>query len=541
MRLTAGRWFCFATLGSLLLGLLIGCSAQKNEKQTVLRLANDAEPKSLDPQQVTGLTEYNILQALFEGLVRLDTKTLEPKPGVAQSWEISEDRTRYTFHLDPKARWSDGSPLTAKDFVQSWERILNPQFAAQYAFLLHCIKNAEAYNKGEIEDFSKVGVHAPSPHVLRIQLENPTPYFLSLQVHFAFYPVPMHVIEKYGDRYSPTNPWIRAGKHVSNGPYKLEEWKLGHIVKCSRNPQYPRTDHVNIPSLEFYPISDQRTEYRAFRAGQIHATNNVPSDQIQNLIQRDDPALRLDPDLGIYYYLVNVNKPPLDDPRVRKALSMAIERKQIAQAIRRRDEKPATGAVPHAVSNYKGQDIIEENTKKARQLLADAGFPDGENFPKLTLLYNTSDQHRQIAVAVQAMWRRKLGVDIKLVNKTWKSYLAARSKGNYMVARAGWIADYNDPMTFLEIWIGDSPINHSNWKNSQFDQLLAKASRTRDLEERTKWLQRAERILVNEAPIMPVFFYKNAYLVSPRVKNWHGNVMSLRNYAKLELTTKKSQ
>ncbi len=503
----------------------------------MLRIAVEADPKSLDPQIVSGLVESNILQSLFEGLVNLDPVTLEPIPGVAERWDISPDRRTYTFYLDKNARWSDGVAITSADFVNSWERILNPLFAAEYAFLLYPIKNAKGYNLGSLKDFSQVGIRIKDTHTLEVELDNPTPYFLTLQVNFAYYPVPKHVIEKHGNLYEQNSRWTRTGNLVSNGAYKLNEWKLGQYVSVKRNTHFRDNAHTSLETIRFYPIKNQETEERAFRAGQIHITANVPFTSIAERISKKDPTLKIDPDLGVYYFMLNVAKPPLNDPRVRQALSLALNRKQIADAIRQRGELPAGSLISADVANYANLSapLINEDINTARKLLAEAGYPEGKGFPAVELLYNTSDQHKQIAVSVQAMWKRHLNIDTLLLNQTWKVYLESRNQKNYQIARAGWFADYNDPMTFLEIWKSDSGMNQSHWKSIPFDQLLDKAAKEPDVAIRAQLLRSAETILINETPLIPVFFYRRAYLISPNVTGWSSNVMNVRPYQRIQL------
>lgn len=519
-------WVC-ALVGAIVLS---GCSGEAGNPREALRIGVDAEPKALDPHIITGLVEMNILQALFEGLVNLDPLTLEPIPGVAERWERSADGRTYTFFLNPDSRWSNGVPVTAQDFVFSWERILNPRLAAEYASILYYIENARPYNSGKLEDFSQVGVKALDPHTLEVKLEQPIPFFLSMLVHSAYMPVHADTLRAHGDVYAQDTRWTRPGNLVSNGAYQLREWRLGQYVSVEKNPHYHDAEHTRTSWIYFYPIKNQNTETRAFRSGQLHITAGVPYNRIAELIKNDDPSLRIVADLGIYYYLLNTAKPPLNDPRVRRALSLAINREQITQAIRQRGESPAYSLISPDVANYSGAPLLEEDLKRARTLLAEAGFPDGKAFPKLELLYNTSEQHRQIAVAVQDMWKRHLGIDVSLSNQSWKVYLESRREGNYAIARAGWFADYNDPMTFLEIWLSHSGLNHSRWGSERFDALIQEANRTPDKGKRSALLREAETLLLDASPLIPVFFYKRAYLIDPRVRGWEDNVMSIRPY-----------
>lgn len=534
---------CLMSLCLLIVALCSGCKdstlIDDATPEQILLLGNGAEPSSLDPQVTTGVAEAFIHQALFEGLVRADSKTLAARPGVAESWEVSKDGRVWTFHLRKDAKWSNGEPVNAHDFVFSYERILTPQLTAEYASQLFLLEGAQAFYDGESDDFSTVGVKALDDYTLQLTLKNPTSYFLSLLNHPSWYPVPKQTILKYGTMAEPYTKWTRTGNHVSNGPFKLKEHKIGEVVIVERNKHYWNSNTVRLNEIHFHPIKNQSTEEYAFRAGQLHATYVVPSYRVPHYLKNEPELLRLDPDLGTYYYLINTARPPLDDVRVRQALGLVIDKKILAHNIRQRDEPLAHSFTPPGTGNteppYQPPLIFHRDIDKARQLLAEAGYPNGEGFPELELLYNTSEIHKPIAEALQQMWREQLGVDITLTNQEFKVYLETRSAKEFDIARAGWLGDYNDPNTFLAMWTSHSKYNHSGWNDERYDTLIAKAAAEPDPQARNAILAEAEELLMQQMPIIPIFHYNRAFLICPNVRNWHANVLGYRDYTQIYL------
>ncbi len=516
--------------------ILTGCGERvtpveiANEEQILLK-GNGAEVATLDMHLATGVTEYKVLTALFEGLMRPNPKTVAPvEPAVAERYEMSEGGTRYTFYLRENARWSNGDPVTAHDFVFAYQRILSPKLAGEYAYMLYPMVNAEAYNKGEITDFSKVGVKALDDRTLQIDLQSPTPYFLSLLIHYTWWPVHPPTILAHGDIDTRDSKWTRPGNMVSNGPFTLERWSMNDVLVTRKNPLYWDADNVKLNGVNFLPIDNLNTEERAFRAGQIHITESIPLSKIDSYKARNDPALKINPYLGIYYYLLNTSHAPLDKPKVRKALSLALDRQMICDQILRGGQSPAFHFTPPDTAGYTTEFKLTENVAEARKLLAEAGYPNGKGFPTLEILYNTSESHKLIAEAIQQMWRKNLGIDVALINQDWKVYLQSRREGTFDIARAAWIGDFNDPVTFLELMQTDSGNNHSRWGSEKFDALLAKASKTQDQKERYAILQQAEALMLEEQPVIPIYFYMSAYLVNPAVKGWYPNIMDEHPY-----------
>jgi len=484
------------------------------------------------------------LTALLEGLIRPNPETLAPEPAVAESWDIDADGTVYTFQLREDARWSNGDPVTAGDFVFSYRRMLSPRLGAQYASLLYPLKNAAAYNRGEIHDFSQVGVTALDDRTLKITLEEPIPYFLSLLTHYTWFPVHPETIRKFGPIDQRASRWTRPENYVGNGPFTLEEWNVHELIDVERNPQYWDASNVWLRGIRFLPIDNLNTEERAFRAGQVHVTNSVPLQKVATYQQQNPDVLFTAPYLGVYYYAVNTKRPPLDDPRIRRALGLAIDREAITENILRAGQIPAHHFTPPDTAGYTAKARLPEgydaNTAAARRLLAEAGFPNGQGIPEIELLYNTSESHKTIAESIQRMWKEQLGIDAALVNQDWKVYLQSRRRGEFDVVRAAWIGDYVDPSTFLDLLASWSGNNITGWASNEYDRLLAAAAAESDPAKRFALFQQAEAILIEELPVIPIYFYVSAYLLDPSVKGWYPNILDQHPYTAIRLQPKPS-
>jgi len=524
----------------VLVCLMLGCGKSSTSKKSdnpsvhpqILNLGNGAEPEGLDPHVVTGVPEHNVLVALIEGLVGEDPKDLHPVPGVAERWENSEDGLVWTFHLRSNARWSTGDTVTAQDFVLSYKRMLSPKLASQYAYMLHVVKNAKEFNAGKIKDFSRVGFEAVDEHTLKITLAGPTPYFLSLLNHYSWFPVHIPTVKKYGPVDSPNNPWTRPGNFVGNGPFVLDKWEVNDVIVVKKSPTYWDKAKVSLKEINFKPISSAEVEERAFRSGQIHVSNTIPLNKIDVYRKKNPQDLRLDPYLGVYFYRLNVTEPPLDNKKVRQALALAIDRESLVRNVLRGADKPTTFFTPPDTGGYtyNGGPKISFDPDRASRLLAEAGYPQGKGFPKLKLLYNTSEAHQRIAEAIQQMWQNNLKVQIELTNEEWKVYLNTQQKMEYQVSRAGWIGDYNDPNTFLDMWLTGGGNNYTGFTNEKFDQLIASASQESDSQKRFSLFGKAEEILLDEMPIIPIYHYTSKYLASPKVKGWHPTILNHHPY-----------
>ncbi len=523
--------------------VISGCSSktetnvESGTRDKVLHIGNSSEPLTLDPTISTGLYAYHIQLALFEGLVTKNNKTLKIEPAVAKEWSISDDGLVYNFELRKDARWSNGEPVTAHDFVNSYQRILSPKIASQYAYMHFYIKNAEAYFKKKISDFSRVGVTAISDYQLKISLEKPTPYFLELLDHHTYYPVHKETIEKTGDFFDPLNPWTRPENFVSNGPFTLDVWDVNRAIEVKRNEFYWDQDRVHLNKIVFYPIEDKSAEDRAFRSGQIHLTHTPQfSPEKISVYQRENPdVLRLIPVYSTYYYILNTTRKPFDDVRVRRALGLSIDREKIVSSVTKGGEVPAYSIVPLDPEGYSPKKLFDYNVEEAARLLAEAGYPNGEGFPSFELLYNNDEVHRKVAVSIQQMWKKNLNINTTLTNQEWKVYLTSRRTKDFDIARAGWIADFLDPSNFLEIFQSFSGNNHTGWNNRAFDNAVRKSQQTLDQKIRHEQFDIATKLLSDEMPLIPLFYYSEANLVSPDVVGWHDDVMNYQNFKDVDL------
>jgi oligopeptide transport system substrate-binding protein len=494
----------------------------------VLLVGNATEPQEVDPHVVEGVPENHLIIALFEGLVSSDPVTIEPVPAVAEKWEISDDGLVYTFHLRPEAKWSNGDPVTAQDFARSYQRILTPSIASKYAYALSPIVGADDYSQGKLTDFTQTGIKALDAHTLQLTLTHPTPFLIRAMVNYPWYPVPIAAIEKAGGLDRRGSAWTRPENFVGNGPFVLTEWKPNQRIVTIKSPTYWDRDKVKLDEIQFFPVESSEVEEHMFRTGQLHITYEVPLSKIATY-KRDRPAaLRTDPLFGVYFYELNTKAPPLDNPKVRRALALAIDRESIVRDVLHGGEQPAYGLVPPNMAGYTSAYRLSGDIAEAKRLLAEAGFPDGNGFPKLEILYNTLGKHRAVAEAIQQMWRKNLGVDITLLNKEWKVYIDSMHSKQYQIARYGWVADYADPHVFMDLWATNSGNNDSNWGNPEYDRLLSTALTTKTNDERYEIYRKMEQILVDEMPAIPIFFYTQPRLISPKVKGYF--VTPLDNY-----------
>ncbi|HWC58750.1 MAG TPA: peptide ABC transporter substrate-binding protein [Verrucomicrobiae bacterium] len=524
------------SLGALTsLSLLPGCGKRETlvevgDREQVLHIGNGTEPQDLDPDIVTGTQEFHIMMALLEGLVTEDPVDLHPVPGVAERWDISPDGKVYTFHLRNNARWSNGDAFAAQDFVNAYRRILTPSLGAEYSYMHYVVKNAEEFNEGKITDFSQVGYKVIDPLTLEVTLNNPTPYFLSLLLHHSWYPVHLPTVAKWGDPYTRGSKWTRPGRFVGNGAFVLAKWRVNDVIEVRKSPTYWDRERVRLNAIRFYPIESDDTEERAFRAGQLHLTCTLPPSKIDYYRTQHPELLQIHPFLTTYFYRVNVTKAPVNDKRVRQALAMAIDRESIVRDIMKGGEMPAFNLTPPDTAGYTCRAQLHENIAEAKRLLAEAGYPDGKGMPPVEILYNTLESHRTIAEAIQQMWKTKLGVDARLVNQEWKVYLDSQRSLNYQVSRAGWTGDYNDPNSFLDMWLTGGGNNETGWSNAEYDRLIAQAAATVDPQQRLEVFQKAEAILMDEMPIIPIYFYTHICLKRPELKGWYPNILDNHAY-----------
>jgi oligopeptide transport system substrate-binding protein len=527
--------------------LLSACGGGENNvdqgnRDGTLHWGNGTEPQSLDPHIATGVPEDNIITALMEGLVAKDSKTLAPKAGVAEYWTISEDGRVYTFKLRENARWSNGDPHNAHDYVWSWWRALQPALGNLYAYMYFSIDNAKEYYEGTITDFDQVGIKALDDSTLQVTLSNPTPYFLQLLSHYSLYPVHRGTVEKFGTADERGTRWTYEGNHVGNGAFQLSAWKINRRITVQRNPYYWNADHVGLNQIVFYPTENAVSEERMFRAGQLHRTSSVPSDKIPSYLETQNSSMRISPYLGTYFYRINTSVPHLQSKLVRRALALTIDREAITKNILKGGQIPAYAFTPPGTMGYYPESNLRFDPETARQLLAEAGYLNGKDFPTTEILYNTNESHRKIAVAIQQMWKKHLNIDIKLLNQEWKVYLDSESIGNYEISRAGWIGDYVDPNNFLDMFLCNGGNNRTGWCNAEYDYLIGDIAPTAKTHaERLAVFGRAEKLLMDELPVIPIYTYTSISLVNQAVKNYPSNILNKANYSEIYLQAEPQQ
>jgi len=466
-----------------------------------LTICNGDEPQTLDPAIITGQLEGRLALALFEGLTTRNAKG-DIVPGMAESWQISPDGLTYTFHLRSDAKWSNGMPLTAYDFLNSWERTLNPATASQYAYQLYYLVNGEAYGTGKLKDFSQVGVKAPDARTLIVTLTHPTAFFLELTSFQTLCPVYLPGIEKYG------NNWMKPPNLVSNGPYCLKVWRLNDYILLEANPYYWRK--VAFQRIKVLPTSNATTCLNLFSSGKLDLIldkNSVPASLVDKL--REKPYFHANPFGGTAFVRYNVKRKPFDDLRVRKALALAIDKEDIVRKITRAGEPVAETLVPPGNKDYIPPLGPKYNPEEARKLLAEAGYPGGKGFPNVQMLYAKRSTPEQVAIELQALWQQELGItSITLRGQEWKVYLNTQSLIDFDLCLSAWVGDYNDPQTFLDMFVTDGGNNLTGWSNPTYDHLLDQSQAIPDPAQRMKLLQEMETILVDQdMPIVPLYYY----------------------------------
>jgi oligopeptide transport system substrate-binding protein len=475
-------------------------------------IVNGAEPASLDPHYVEGVPEHRIYMALFEGLTVPDPRTNRGIPGVAEKWTFNKTMDVVTFKIRKNAVWSDGVPITADDVVKSWLRKLDPKNAFQYADLVaNSVKGGNDYMSGKAGP-EAVQIRAVDKYTFEATLVGPTPHFPDMVAHYAYAIVPMHVIEKYGQ------DWVKPGKMVCNGPFMLSEWRPQEKVVVVKNPKFYDAKNVKLEKVTFIANDDIMVGYNLYKTGAADWIDTVPSELMDEIKLR--PDFHVAPEYGSYYYILNVTRKPLNDANVRKALSMAVDRKTLVEQVTRGGQIATAGFVPPSAgfTAVKGHPY---NPEEAKKLLAAAGYPNGAGFPKMNILYNTSTNHKLIAEFVQAQWKTVLGIDVGLINQEWSTYLDTRSQAHdFDIARAGWIADYLDPSTFSDMWETGGTQNDGLYSNPKYDAAL-KLARTQTGATRMKTLMAAEDVLINQdAGILPIYWYVTQNMID--LNKWDG-------------------
>jgi oligopeptide transport system substrate-binding protein len=505
-------------------------------RERVLLAGNSTEIETLDPHLAKGVPEHKIISAIFEGLVAPASDDPDADaPGAASEW-THEGFTRWTFKLWPNGRWSDGTPLTAADFVYAYQRILSPDIAADYATMLYSMKNAEAYHKGELKDFSQVGVQAVGDYELRLTLTGPTPYLLGMLKHYTWFPVPRHVVERHGRMTDRLNPWTKPQNLVSNGPFKLKEWRFTHYLAVDRNPHYWDAVNVRLNGIRFYPIDADTTEERAFRDGRLHLTDLVPIARVPFYRKQEAGPFRADLTLGTQFLRLNTQRKVLGDVRVRRALALAVDREAIVSKVLRAGQVAAHGMTPpKCTAGYETPKMMRLDVPEAKRLLADAGYPDGKDFPRLEVLITQTSAGRTVAEALQEMWKNHLGIKISVLNQEWQVYLDAQRKKNYDIALAGWVGDYPDPTTFLNMFRTGDGNNETGYASAEYDRLVNGAASEADAAARLRMLNQAETLLLQDMPVVPIYWRVHYYLMRPEVKNFRASVLEHRAYKAIDV------
>lgn len=490
----------------------------------VLHRGNGEEPQTLDPHLSEGVPTSNILRDLFEGLTSIapDGRIV---PGAAVHWDISRDGLTYTFFLHPDGHWSNGEPVTAEDFVWSWRRVVDPSTGASYGRMLAPVANAEAIFAGELPP-EDLGITALNESTIQIELSDPTPYFLGLLTHPTTYPVYRPAVEEHGRSH------VRPGNLVSNGAYRLIDWQIRSRVELERNEHFRAADEVIIERVVFYPFEDENTEFNRFRVGDLQWTYQVPSSQFAWLRRNMPDALMVSPWFGTYFFAFNLTREPFeDDPALRKSLNLAVDREIITERVTRFGELPTFTLVPPGLPGYESPEpeyadwTQSEREQEARRLYREAGYSDDDPLT-VELRYNTSENHRKLAVAVAAMWKQVLGVRTRLVNEEFRVFLQNRAQRRVTeVFRAGWIGDYQDPFTFLELFHSGHGRNDPGYDNPRYDRLLERIAAERIPARRYNLMAEAERMLLADQVILPVHVYMTRRLIDPRLQGWQENVM----------------
>jgi oligopeptide transport system substrate-binding protein len=532
-----------------------GTTSRAGKDTTTLYANAFGEPSAIDPGLSHDWSSGGVILQLFEGLTVYHPKDSHPVQGVAERWEQSADNRVYRFHLRPDAKWSDGRPVTAHDFEYAWKRVLTPKTGARAATNLYILKNGELFHKGKLKDHTQVGVRAVDDLTLLVTLERPAPYFLDLTSSPNLLPVRRDIIEAFEAR-GEADLWTRPENIVVNGPYTLESWRFRYEITMRKNPFYWDAQRLNIHRIVWMLVDNQHATMNLYKAGEIDlmGDTSLPAAYIAALSDKKDFVTY--PWLGTIWYEFNTKKPPLDDPRVRRALNLAVDKSQIVLSVLRGAPPVATHYVPDYVGfGYAEQAAADSasgagpfnpidmtfNPERARALLQEAGYPieqtrDGRSeaatrlargFPPIEILYNTAEEHRQVAVAIQAMWKQHLGVSVTLRNEEWRILLKTVRDGQYQIARLGWVADYNHPHSWLASFMSDNPQNSTGCKDPAFDALVAEAARTEDRRESIRLYRRAEAMALAAMCRMPLYFRSRSTFVKPWVKGFWGNPRDL--------------
>lgn len=511
-------------------------AADRAAREGVLLQSIGAVEPALDPHLATTLNERTVLTALLEGLVKPDPRTLEPVPAAAESWTISDDGLIYTFRLRESARWSNGDPVTAGDFVASIQRALSPRLGSVNAGdLMAPLRGARAYRAGTLTDFGQVGAQAVDARTLRLTLEAPHAHFLAMLTHFVWLPVHPDTVLAHGVLDDRGNRWARASTFVGNGPFRIRGEHPGQSLELEASPTYWNAGDVGLRGVTFFVFTEKATEEKAFRGGQIHISEALPNVKLPTYRRERPEVLRVAPSYASYIYRINTTRPPLDDPRVRRALSLAVNRRVLVDRILNQAYEPAHSFTPPGPAGYAAPQLAVDDVERARALLAEAGHPGGEGLRQLEILFNKSEDNQAIAEAIQAMWTSGLGLRVTLLSQEQQVSLENRRALNYDISRASWFADYPDPSSFLQAFTSGNANNQTGWSHAKYDRLVGEAAVSRDPAARLAKFAAAEEILLGEAPVIPIYIYSTIRLIDPRVQGWFDNALDQHPFDALRI------
>ncbi|MBM7834124.1 peptide ABC transporter substrate-binding protein [Clostridium sardiniense] len=545
MKLSKIKKLCAVALAiSLSASVFVGCGgSDKGGSSAEQKLTYNigAVVETIDPALNTAVDGSTVIGNAFEGLVRLDEND-KAIPGVAKEWKISDDGLTYTFTLRDDAKWSDGQPVTAKDFEYAWKRVLNKKTAAEYVYQFWYIKNAEEYYNGKAEE-KDLGIKVVDDKTLEVTLNAPTPYFIELMAFPTYMPVRKDVVEANGDKWS-----LKPETYISNGPFKLTDYQMKDSYTFEKNENYWNKDDIKLEQLVYKMATDETSSYASLESGNFDMISNVPVERIED--GKEKGLVQVFPNLGTYFVCANVgnNSDKLDkevqkalgNKKVRQALSLAIDRETIVKDVTKAEQVPSASFVPSGVKDPDGKEFknnkfdplkLEDNIAEAKKLLKEAGYEDGKGLPQLELMYNSEGGHKAIMEVIEQNWKA-IGVNVKLTNQEWAVFLNTRQNGDYQIARHGWSADYTDPMTFLDMWVSGNADDKNSWgnndahfSNKEYDELIKKAKIESDNKKRFEYMKKAEEILLEEMPIMPIYDYTKVYGVQSYVKGFRASTL----------------
>ena len=486
------------------------------------RFTNTQPPTSLDVNKALALYESRIINILFEGLARYGDQGKLAELAVAEKYDVKDEGRVHIFYLRKNAHWSDGSPVTAHDFVASYQRILNPATGGQYANMLYHIVNAREIHQGDIKDFSQLGVKALNDYTLEFNLKYPVPYFFELMTHHTYFPIPRQAVEKHGA------DWTKPENIVCNGPFVLESQDNEKLVMI-KNKHYWEKERIKLEKVIAYTHEDQDQQLRMFKNGQVDWLCSQVSKRAYPKIKQD-PCWLAAPYLGTFFLSFNVKKKPFDDPRVRMALSLAFDRKIITERIFTAGELPAYNFVPQGTAGYYpiyriGEDP-REDVRKAQELLEEAGYPEGRGFPEFSIMFDERDQNKRVCLVISRMWRRNLKIKVNIEGVKWDDYITRLKSVDYDVARRGWVGDYNDAYSFLELWLSENSNNDTGWSHKKYDKIIRKSNYQLDKKKRRKYFQYAEKILLQQSPVIPIYFYIADQMIKPYVRGLYPRIQN---------------